>query len=791
MIFLLAMIVGIKLADFSIYSTWVLLLVLFMLTSSFVLQYQPKKWLYLFLGLMVAFGHTAYLKYNLQSQSTALWDIASERGFVKVSGTLYQKNFLDQSQTWIQLDTGGKCKLQFSSYEAFPTLNSGARVQLSGNFSKASSPRNPNGFDEKKWLYSKKAFGTIFVKKIEMAEGSGDTLERLRHKLIKPVVETLLYHTALKQGPLAAGMLFGEDGWIEEEVLDAFSTAGVNHILSVSGAHFAVLLFWIYYLLDFKESSFWLKKIAAWSLLGGFIWLIGMDVAALRAYVMFVLLDLMRIQYKQSDGLNALSLTVVIMLLMNPYAIGDIGLQLAVSAMYAIIVVAPFTGALGFEKIKDLFKTEEIDSPLKKWCYKQLRTTLTAVNISLSVTLVLYPILRNQFNQFSFLSILYNIPVSMISALSLPASVVCCILAPIPFLARGAGLINGLLLKTMALIVQTSESLPHQSNLPSLSGLQTFILYGILLIPLYFKTFEQGIIVLEVHTKAKAIKKYLGAIGFGLFLLTVNLLPTLSYSNQLRLYYLDVGQGDGTVIITPEQKVILMDTGLKKGRLKVGESLLKLGIDHIDLMILTHPHDDHIGGATEILGMMPVKKLAIFKGTYNEAETAVLKDIVQLAKSHRTEILYWKKGVTEAFGANESDLSLKVLHPPEGFNSEDANDESLVCEIIYRKTSFLFTGDISTSVECDIISLVNGNKVFLKVPHHGSGSSSGDELLSLPIPLALIQVGQNNRYNHPNEKALARLKAQGIPVLRTDRNGCIFISTDGENLIYKSQIQEE
>ncbi len=790
-IFLLAIILGIKLADTSIYSTSVLLLVLFLLTSSFVLKYQPKKWLYLFLGIAIAFTHTTYLKNNLQNQSRSMSENATEKGLVQVSGILYQKNYLDQKQSWIQLDTGGKCKLQFSSYKTFPKLDSGVKVLLSGKFTKASPARNPNGFDEKKWLYSKKAFGTIAVEKIEVIKGTGDPIESLRYKLIKPVVESLLYHTALKQGPLAAGMLFGEDGWIEADVLDAFSTAGVNHILSVSGAHFAVLLFWIYYLLDFKECSFWLKKVTAWSILGIFIWLIGMDVAALRAYVMFVLLDVMRIQYKQSDGLNALSLTIVIMLIMNPYSASDIGLQLAASAMYAIVVIAPFTGALGFQKIQRLLKTEEIDPPVKKWLFKQLSAVVQAVNVSLSVTIVLYPILRNQFNQFSFLSILYNIPVSLISAISLPASVLCCILSPIQFLARGAGLINGLLLKSMSLIVQTSENLPHQNHLPSLSSLQTFIFYGILLMPMYFKTFENGILALKVEKTAMAIKKYIGMGSLAILLLTINLLPTMSFSNQLRIYYLDVGQGDGSVIITPDKKVILMDTGLKKGSLKVGDSLLKLGIDHIDLMILTHPHDDHIGGAPDILSMMPVKELAVFKGHYSPEETAALNVILQLAQSHRTKILYWGKGVTDDLSSKEGNLNIRVLHPPEGFDSDNANDESLVCEIIYQKTSFLFTGDISTSVECDIINQVKGNALVLKVPHHGSGSSSGDELLSLPIQLAVIQVGQNNRYGHPNDKALSRIKMEAIPIFRTDKQGCISISTDGEQLIYKSQIQEE
>lgn len=791
MIFLLAMILGVKLGDWQIYGTSYLLLVLFLILSSLCYQYDSKKWIYLFLGVSLAFGHTTYLKNNLEQQAVDLTQGASEKFYVEVEGILYQKNLLDQKQSWLVLAQGGKVRLQYSSFKTYPSLASGSKVRIGGKFRKGSPARNPYGFDEKKWLSTKKAFGTIEIDKIEKLPERGDTVEGFRYKLIKPMVETLLYHTALKQGPLAAGMLFGEDGWIEASTLEAFKTAGANHILSVSGAHFAVLIFWVYYLLGFKETSFWLKKALVWALLGAFIWLIGMDIAALRAYVMFLILDWMRLSYKQPDGLNALCLTVISLILVNPFAIADIGLQLAASAMYAIIVIAPFIETLGFKPLERRFKVEPDMSPFKKWLFREVRLLIMGICISLSVSLGLYPMLRNQFNQFSFMSIVYNIPVSVISAISLPLSVLCCVLTPFPFLARGAGLINGLLLKSLTLMVETSQVLPHQQGLPSLNSVQTTLYLGVLLVPMYFKSLYGGIWALAFDHQAKRIKVAVTLISIVTLLITTTLLPTLAYSNQLRIYYLDVGQGDGSVIVTPDQKVILMDTGLSKGRLKVVDALLKLGIDHVDLMILSHPHDDHLGGAEAILNTMPVKTIAVFKGIYSPEETLALNELIQLATAKNTKTLYWKKGDGENWGGTHDPLTLKVLFPPENYDADNANDESLVCEINYHQVAFLFTGDISSSVECDIIKQVTGDNMIMKVPHHGSGSSSGDDLLSLPIGFGIIQVGQNNRYGHPNDKALSRLASAGIPILRTDENGCIFISTDGKTIGYKSQIQKE
>ncbi len=788
MIFLLAMCIGIKLADFNTYGTSALALVLLVLISALIFQKSQKKWLVVGLGLLLAYGLTVSTKANLEKHTAEMTHLSTEKGQVQVSGVFYQKNLLDKKQCWLQLDSGGKCKLQFSAYKTYPEIPSGTHVAVSGKFSKASPERNPNGFDERQWLFSKKAFGTISLQTLEADNGKGDVFEKYRQKLLKPLVENLMYKTALKQGPLAVGMLFGEDGWIEEEVMTSFSTAGVNHILSVSGAHFAVLIFWIYFILGQRNFSFWLKKALVWFILGGFIWLIGMDVAALRAYVMFMILDLMRIHYKQTDGLNALCLTLIIMLLLNPYSIGDLGLQLAVSAMYAIVVLAPFVGAVWSTPLKIRLKLEPHEPPLKKWLFKRAANTIEAVNISLCVTVMLYPILRNQFNSFSFLSILYNIPISIASAISLPASIICCGLSMFPFLAKSIGVLNGLCLKFMTLIVETSAYLPHQSHLPNLSPLQTFLCYSLLLMPLYFKQVAAGICALEERSKTPLIQRRLVLLSTGLFLSIVLFLPTYSVQDKVQVFCFDVGQGDGTLLITPKGKTILIDSGLESGKLKVMDTLLKLGISSVDLMILSHPHDDHIGGAPEILENLTVKEIALFNGTYTVEESVALNELLQLAKARQTKITYWEKGAGLDL---DTAVTLKVLHPPAGYDSENTNDESLVCEIIYQKTSFLFTGDISTTVECDIIEQVEGESIFLKVPHHGSGSSSGDELLSLPLNSAVIQVGQNNRYGHPNPKALSRLNSKNIPLMRTDTKGCIVLYSDGETLTYKSQIKEE
>ncbi len=744
-----------------------------LLMLSIIFDPSKKKGFFILVGLALGIGLTQLQLTHLETLNQQL---AKQTKF-NVSGTVYQRDLLDPNSCWLKTSNGLWVRLRFSPYKPMPTISSGMNANITGTYLPAEPARNPGGFNEKRWLYAKKGVGSVEVSAVKILAG-GSALEQWRHKLGMPLVNDVLQNTAFKQGPMAAGMLFGEDSWIPPEVLEAYKTSGTNHILSVSGAHFGILLFWVYQFFEHRHVGYRHKKIIIWSLLGVFIWLIGADSAAIRAYYMFLVLDLARLSYKQPDALNGLSLTLVIMLLLNPMMIWDVGLHLAFAAMYGLLVIAPF--------IRKGFSFE-----MGKWSEKLFQSLI----LSLSACLCLYPILCTQFNNFTWWSLIYNLPVSILSAISLPLSGAVALFTWLKPLSRGIGLIGGASIWLMTETVKTSLLLPAQKAMPSLSTVQFALYVSVLLLPLYFKQISTGVNYMQSTTENRL--SFLGRISHtflviitGAALLLGQWIPEkIHFGNELQVYFLDVGQGDGTVIKTPTGKVIVVDTGLEKGRLLVSDSLLKLGIDQVDLLIVSHPHSDHIGGAKQLMEKLNVKAFAYFNGHYAPEEALALKALTGLGKDKGTIISTLSKG--DEINV-EQGLLLKVLHPDKEFDSESANDESIAFELLYGETSFLFTGDISTQVECDIIGKVQAAHMVLKVPHHGSATSSSEALTSMDnLELAVIQVGKKNRYGHPKASTLERYKLSGVPILRNDYNGCVQLYSDGKQLWYGVQIQED
>ena len=531
------------------------------LVLSMLFDINMKKIITLVIGVVLGFGMTSVHVQKLESENLRLTELIP----FQMSGTVYQREVLDQTSAWLKTDQNLWLKLKFSSFAPMPEFSPGSRIVVQGLYMPGESARNPGGFHEKRWLYSKKATGSIMVKHIEIV-GNGSWLELWRHKIGNALAGSLLQNTAFHQGPMAAGMLLGEDSWIPETVIQAYLDSGTNHILSVSGAHFGVLLFWIYRLTEKKSFSYLTKKIGIWAVLGLFIWVIGADSAAMRAYVMFIVLDGARLCYKQPDGFNCLCIAVSLILLSNPLMIWDIGLQLAFSAMYGLLVLKPFL------------------SQFIKYDPKRLMgRVLDALISSFSVSISLYPILCNQFNTFSWYSLFYNIPVAFISGICLPLALLVALFYGFTPLARVIGIFSGSGLWLMSGLVRTSSYLPKSQALPSLTAVEFSVYIGLLLMPLYFIQIGAGVMKLQRlrHVQRQHFHR-LKAFGYlvllvAAFLYTPSLSEIKMPSEELRISYLDVGQGDGTVIQTPEGASHCHRCRFGKGKTSSGGQSSKIG----------------------------------------------------------------------------------------------------------------------------------------------------------------------------------------------------------------------
>jgi competence protein ComEC len=258
------------------------------------------------------------------------------------------------------------------------------------------------------------------------------------------------------------------------------------------------------------------------------------------------------------------------------------------------------------------------------------------------------------------------------------------------------------------------------------------------------------------------------------------LLFWLSYRapKNLEVDFLDVGQGDAILIKTPSGQNILIDGGPDKSVIKrLGENL-SWWDKQIDLIILTHPHDDHVTGLIDVLKRYRVKKI-LYTGAIHDAPNYLTW--LKLVRDKKVPLVIIDK--TQTINLNE-DAKMEILYPDESLlnkNLPDLNDSSIVVKLIYGQNKFLLTGDASDKVEK--ILLANSADLsadVLKVAHHGSGYSSSQEFLEKVKPLtAVIMVGKDNDFGHPNLRTIMRLKRIGAEIFRTDKNGTIRLFSDG------------
>ncbi|MEG2353154.1 MAG: ComEC/Rec2 family competence protein [Clostridium sp.] len=253
--------------------------------------------------------------------------------------------------------------------------------------------------------------------------------------------------------------------------------------------------------------------------------------------------------------------------------------------------------------------------------------------------------------------------------------------------------------------------------------------------------------------------------------------PSLN-PNELRVHYIDVGQGDSQ-LIQFNNKTMLIDAGPDDKSSYILKYLRSNNVKTIDYIIATHPHEDHIGSMDEILNKFKVHRFYMPKVT---EDSKSFDDMTIALDNSNAKVLEAKSGVNFNL---DNEVTANILSPNSS-NYEDLNNYSAVVKLNFKNTSFLFTGDAEELSENEILNTdYNICSQVLKVGHHGSNSSTSLEFLQGVNPaMAIISCGVGNSYGHPTEEILNRLKDLKIKTLRTDKEGTIIISSDGSN-IYK------
>lgn len=251
----------------------------------------------------------------------------------------------------------------------------------------------------------------------------------------------------------------------------------------------------------------------------------------------------------------------------------------------------------------------------------------------------------------------------------------------------------------------------------------------------------------------------------------------VSVTGKIKISYIDVGQGD-SILIQQGDKSMLIDAGTNEAQDTVVDYVKKQGISKIDYLVLTHPHEDHIGGADKVIKTFSIGKVYMPKKT---ATTQTFKSVVAAMNSKSLKATEPQLGDTFKLG----EASCTILGPVNP-QENDINSYSIVLKVTFGDTKFLFTGDAQTSNEETMIKKgYDLSADVLKVGHHGSRTSTCKDFLNKVNPkYAVISVGKGNDYGHPHKEAMNRLKAAGVKVYRTDESGTIVCTSDGSNISF-------
>lgn len=613
-------------------------------------------------------------------------------------------------------------------------LEYGSIIKINAQYTEATRDRNYGGFNYKTYLRTKKIYGIFNVEDVEIVKNGSDNIIIKLRKYIKSKLREKLKK---ENSELAISLIVGDRLHISSEVEDNFKKANLMHMLAISGAHFSYVILIATFIsnrLQHKRLGQLIQIIA----IIFFMNLTGNTASVVRAGIMSILLIGSSICKRQNDSLNNIAISAIIQIINNPYIIFDSGFMLSYSGVLGII--------LFYKKISE-------------------HIHFKSIALTISANIFIIPIMIYNFHTISGSFIISNICASwLLGIIIILEFISLCI--PIKLLY----MILDLLIMMLRKIAEICANIP----------------FAQMYVPRYAIFFVIVIYILIFCRKLKCKKYVYSFLTIGVsILLIVNF--TDVYQDRMRINFIDVGQGD-SCLIRYKGTNIMIDSGGSLSKNKDGKSydigenvlnnyLLNRGITRLDYIMASHFDEDHSQGFVFLLKNMKVKNVIISE---QYKTSSIYEQFKQICKKQNIQIIYVRSGDEIRI----KDLAFKILHPKSKENqiSENPlNNNAIVCMVKYKNRRILFTGDIEKVAENEMVKeYTNGLKAdILKVGHHGSKTSTTKEFLDLINPsVALIGVGQNNKFGHPNEDVIKRLEEKNIQIYRTDEMGEISVIID-------------
>ncbi len=685
--------------------------------------------------------------------------------------------------------------VRVSVREETALIGYGDIIRVTGKIFEPRGFNNPGGFDYPAYLAQNNIYYVVSIKDFSkvrvLHQGRGffrtiqDWRERIR--------QSFLASTTGPGSAILQAMVIGEEGRLTEDMRDQFMAAGVTHIISISGSHLgmvAVLCFGLlrgllflmperlYHRLTLSVDP---KKIAAWLTLPLVIFytlLAGGQVATIRSLVMISAGLLALILDRENALMHSLAIAALFILIVSPQAIFDISFQLSYLSVLVIGYVVTLWNNLELKAHGALRKFRN--------------SAILLIIISLATSLATGPLVAHYFNQVSFAGIISNIIVvpfagMVVVPLGLFSAILSLFLGHLPL----AG-INQLVCDAFVNVVAFFSRLPFAEFHPPAPGILWLLFYALFLLSLGSFTSVRLLAWFKpLESSSRIVKLPLVGMSLSGTVLVLSLAFFLAPNQRAEISFLDIGQGDCALIRLRSAKTVLIDGGgtydnhFDIGRRIVAPYLWNKGIRTIDLVILSHPHPDHMNGLQFILKKFNVAQVWESERDPDLPGYADFRRIIAERNIPRRTVS------AEDFPVNLGEAELRVLHPSRLFIGQERqayaaeNNRSLVVRIAFDDKTCLFTGDIGAKAEQHLVRSKQDLKCdLLKAPHHGSKSSSSEVFLSKTRPeVAVVTCGKGNRYGHPSDEVLARYEHIGTRVRRTDLDGAVTIGVKNDRLV--------
>ncbi len=642
----------------------------------------------------------------------------------------------------------------------------GDLLRLKGNFGQTDLPTNPGQFNQRRYEYASGIHYHLDAGSPELLARGGPGLTLAAWKVRTRIERVFAGELPAREAGLLDAMLLGDKTGLSREDRRMYEESGSSHLLAVSGLHCSLISGRVYAFLRKRKLSYVTSCMLGAFFLIFYACMTGAGSSVIRASIMYICYLVSELSGMDYDLPSAMSLSGIIMLFERPERLTEGGWIISFASVTAIGFFVPAVReSLKKERERGLSPGEISGGDTIMAKFRDM--ILDGVLLSMFTA----PVVAFIYYEWCPLSILLNIV--LIPAMG-------------PLLL---GAMSGGILGIMAPILGRPSCIFCFIILKLFGGL--FFLAGRLPWSLIVTGhFSPGLLALVYGAEGLLFflwrrKKYWYAFSFLCLLLSFSI---LAKDSSIRVHMLDVGQGDCILVCFPGGKSMLIDGGStsrqKVGSQVIGPALKYYGIYAPDYVVLTHMDEDHISGIRELMeedfqpGTLVLPALSQEDEAYESMENAAHKagcPILRIGRGDKIRI---------------SDVSISCLNPARGALYEDRNDGSVTLCIRSGGFDALFTGDIGSVAEMDILAWLKDNPeesaflsdglTLLKVAHHGSESSSAQELIDYIRPrYAIISCGKNNRYGHPSARIIERLTRAGAKIARTDRGGAITVGPSG------------